>query len=114
MKVKWLGHASFLITADNGTRVITDPYQSSADGGMVGYAKINESADVVAVSHEHGDHNYVSDVSGNPAVVRGVGSHQAASVGWSPTTIPLRVLSAAPTPFSASPWTTLEYVTWAT
>ena len=82
MKVKWLGHASFLITADNGTRVITDPYQSSADGGMVGYAKINESADVVAVSHEHGDHNYVSDVSGNPAVVRGVGSHQAAGIDF--------------------------------
>lgn len=80
MKIKWLGHASFLITADNGTRIITDPYQSSADGGMVGYAKINESADVVTVSHEHGDHNYVSDVSGNPVIVRSVGSQQVAGI----------------------------------
>jgi L-ascorbate metabolism protein UlaG (beta-lactamase superfamily) len=26
MKVKWLGHSSFLITADDGTKIITDPY----------------------------------------------------------------------------------------
>ena len=27
MKIKWLGHASFLITSDSGIRIITDPYQ---------------------------------------------------------------------------------------
>ena len=32
MKVKWLGHASFLLTAADGTRVITDPY--SVGGGI--------------------------------------------------------------------------------
>ena len=26
MKIKWLGHASFLVTSDTGTRIITDPY----------------------------------------------------------------------------------------
>ena len=62
MKVKWLGHASFLITADDGTRIITDPYKSQSDGGLVGYAKINEAADVVTVSHEHNDHNHTADV----------------------------------------------------
>ena len=31
MKIKWLGHASFLITSDNGTRIITDPYKSGGD-----------------------------------------------------------------------------------
>ena len=31
MKIKWLGHAAFLITSDSGTRIITDPYTTSKD-----------------------------------------------------------------------------------
>jgi len=80
MRIKWLGHASFLITSDDGTTVITDPYQSATDGGMVGYDKINQSATVVTVSHEHGDHNSASDVQGNPTIVRGLGSHEAGGI----------------------------------
>ena len=68
MKVKWLGHASFLITSDTGTKIITDPYVT---GGSLSYGEIKESADIVTVSHEHSDHNNVVAVSGNPAVVRG-------------------------------------------
>ena len=80
MKVKWLGHASFLITADDGTRIITDPYKSQSDGGLVGYAKINEAADVVTVSHEHNDHNHTADVGGSPEVVRGAGPQDARGI----------------------------------
>ena len=80
MKVKWLGHASFLITADDGTRIITDPYKSQSDGGLVGYAKINEAADVVTVSHEHNDHNHTADVGGSPEVVRGAGPQDAKGI----------------------------------
>jgi L-ascorbate metabolism protein UlaG (beta-lactamase superfamily) len=68
MKVKYLGHASFLITLDDGTRVITDPYQTSED---LTYGEIRESADIVTVSHDHFDHNNVAAVRGNPEVVRG-------------------------------------------
>ncbi|MDD5590774.1 MAG: MBL fold metallo-hydrolase [Dehalococcoidales bacterium] len=68
MKVKWLGHASFLITSDDGIRIITDPYTT---GGDLSYAAITETADIVTVSHDHFDHNNVSSVLGNPEVVRG-------------------------------------------
>ena len=68
MKIKWLGHASFMITSDTGTRIITDPYGTRAD---LSYGEIKESADIVTVSHEHGDHNNVAAVRGNPQVVRG-------------------------------------------
>ena len=68
MKVKWLGHASFLITAENGTRIITDPYTT---GGNIKYEEIAEAADIVTVSHEHGDHNNAAAVQGNPKVVKG-------------------------------------------
>ena len=71
MKIKWLGHATFLITSDAGTKIITDPYATSSS---VTYDEIKESADIVTVSHEHGDHNNVAVVGGNPAVVKGEGS----------------------------------------
>ena len=71
MKVKWLAHACFLITSRSGVRVITDPY---AVGGGINYSPIRETADVVLVSHDHGDHNNISAVQGKPEVVRGSGT----------------------------------------
>ncbi len=67
MKVKWLGHSSFLITSDSGIKVITDPYTPNE---RLTYGEIKESANIVTVSHEHGDHNNVAAVGGNPEVVR--------------------------------------------
>lgn len=67
MKVKWLGHASFLITAENGTRIITDPYVA---GSGLKYGEIKEPAEIVTVSHDHFDHNNVASVGGNPQVVK--------------------------------------------
>ena len=91
MKIKWLGHASFLITSDTGTRIITDPYTV---GMGISYGEIKESADIVLVSHGHGDHNNVAAVKGNPEVVKeavsktvkgiaikGVATHHDASGG---------------------------------
>lgn len=74
MKIKWLGHASFLITSDTGTKIITDPFEASyvASGGP-SYGEIKESADIVTVSHDHTDHSNVAAVKGNPEVVREVG-----------------------------------------
>lgn len=68
MKIKWLGHASFMITSDSGTKIITDPYEVLDN---LKYGEIKETAAIVTVSHEHGDHNNVGVVRGNPKVVRG-------------------------------------------
>ena len=46
MKVKWLGHASFLITSDSGVKIITDPYLTNEN---LNYGEIDESADIVPV-----------------------------------------------------------------
>jgi len=73
MKIKWLGHAAFLIASDTNIRIITDPYQT---GGGIKYAPITEEADYVTISHEHSDHNYVDSIRGNPVIIRGVGTHQ--------------------------------------
>jgi len=68
MKIKWLGHASFMITSETGVKIITDPYVAAEN---LKYGEIKESADIVTVSHEHGDHSNVSGVRGNPEAIRG-------------------------------------------
>ncbi len=77
MKVKWYGHASFLITSAKGTKVITDPYEPGGYGGAISYGKIPDSADIVLVSHDHADHNFIKGVPGSPAIIKGAGSHSA-------------------------------------
>lgn len=71
MKITWLGHATFLVEADDGTRIITDPFEAGSYDGAVGYAPITDRADIVTVSHDHADHNAVDAVQGQPEVVRG-------------------------------------------
>ena len=67
MKIKWLGQASFLITSDTGTKIITDPY---TPGDRIPYRPINEAADVITISHGHADHNNPSAVKGHPVVLK--------------------------------------------
>lgn len=67
LKIKWLGQSAFVITSSRGVKIITDPYTTSE---RLAYGEIGESADIVTVSHEHGDHNNVAAVGGNPQVVK--------------------------------------------
>jgi L-ascorbate metabolism protein UlaG (beta-lactamase superfamily) len=78
MKLKWLGHAAFLITSEKGVKIITDPFEPGTFG--VDYGRIEDTADIVVVSHEHPDHNYIKGVPGSPQVVRGTGSHQVKGI----------------------------------
>jgi L-ascorbate metabolism protein UlaG (beta-lactamase superfamily) len=76
MKLKFLGHAAFLITTADGTRIVTDPYEPGGFGGAIGYGPLDEPADIVVISHDHADHNYVKMVRGDPTVVRGPGEQE--------------------------------------
>lgn len=67
MQIRWLGHASFLFTTPQRVRVLTDPY-----GPEVSPAAKEVEADVVTVSHEHFDHNYLAGVKGQPLIWRGL------------------------------------------
>ncbi len=77
MRVKWLGHACFLITSRDGLRVITDPY---AVGGGINYSPIKETADVVSVSHGHDDHSNVSALKGKPEIINNAGIKTAKGI----------------------------------
>jgi L-ascorbate metabolism protein UlaG (beta-lactamase superfamily) len=78
MKVKWLGHACFLLTSEAGVRIVTDPYTPGAFG--LGYRPPAETADIATVSHDHADHNNTAVVKGKPEVVRGAGVHKVKGV----------------------------------
>ncbi len=69
MTIKFLGHAAFLITSEDGVRIITDPYEPGGYDGALRYGPITDEADIVTISHDHADHNYVAGVPGNPVVV---------------------------------------------
>jgi L-ascorbate metabolism protein UlaG (beta-lactamase superfamily) len=66
MEITYLGHATFLISAD-GTKLLIDPY-----GAKVGYPIPSVEADAVLVSHEHDDHTNVAMAKGKPQVLRGL------------------------------------------
>jgi L-ascorbate metabolism protein UlaG (beta-lactamase superfamily) len=74
MKIKWYGHAAFLITSDQGVKIITDPYEPGAFGGQLSYGKIKDQADIALTSHDHADHNDTKSLPGSPQVVKGSGS----------------------------------------
>jgi L-ascorbate metabolism protein UlaG (beta-lactamase superfamily) len=66
MKLKWYGHASFLVTADDGTTIITDPYTPET----AGYAPIPDAPDVVIISSDNDSFHCRADlIAGNPIVI---------------------------------------------
>jgi L-ascorbate metabolism protein UlaG (beta-lactamase superfamily) len=71
MRIKWMGHACFLVSGQEGS-LLTDPY-----GEAVPYLPLDVEVDVVTVSHDHFDHNAVGRVRGDPIVVRGLGRRAA-------------------------------------
>jgi L-ascorbate metabolism protein UlaG (beta-lactamase superfamily) len=74
MKIKWYGHSAFLVTSDQGVKIIIDPYESGAYGGQLSYGKIKDQADIVLISHDHADHNDTKSLPGSPEIVKGSGS----------------------------------------
>jgi L-ascorbate metabolism protein UlaG (beta-lactamase superfamily) len=74
-KLTWYGQSCFLLETSTGTRVVMDPIPAN-----IGYTPPADlKADVVTVSHEHGDHNNVALVQGKPKILRGL---TADKKGW--------------------------------
>ena len=80
MKIKWYGHASFLITSASGTKIVTDPYEPGGYDGAISYGSPPDQIDIAVVSHDHPDHNYIQGLKGTPQVVKGPGSHTVAGI----------------------------------
>jgi len=75
MQITWYGHSCFLLTAENGYSILTDPCDKET-----GYALHDIPCDAVTVSHDHFDHNCLSSVAGSPLVIRTPGEHMAGEI----------------------------------
>lgn len=69
MLIQWLGHSSFLIVSDEGTKIVTDPYEPGCYDGTFRYAPIDIWPDIVTVSHNHADHCGLSQFTNDFHVV---------------------------------------------
>ena len=79
MDITYLGHSCFKLKS-TGATVVTDPYENS-----LGFNLPSVSADVVTVSHDHGDHNNIKAVSrtarrDRPFVIDEIGEYEILGV----------------------------------
>lgn len=78
MRIRWYGQSAFLLTGAEH-RVFIDPF-----GDMSGlpvewnYPPIEGvAADLLLVTHDHGDHNAVDVIGGDPPVLAKAGTHES-------------------------------------
>ncbi len=76
MRVQWYGQSAFVLSG-GGSTVAIDPFGAdfsaaiAARGMQFDYPQIDGvEADLVLVTHEHGDHTGVEMIGGDPAVLR--------------------------------------------
>lgn len=75
MEITYLGHSSFKLRGKTVT-VVTDPF----DPAFVGFKYPKTEADIVTVSHDHQDHNFVSIVGGGPFIINQPGEYETKAV----------------------------------
>jgi L-ascorbate metabolism protein UlaG (beta-lactamase superfamily) len=86
MRVEWYGQSAFQLSAD-GTSVAIDPFgdmsaMTSSRGIQWDYPAIaGVEPDLLLVTHEHGDHNAVEAITGEPAVLRSTAGTLQSPVG---------------------------------
>lgn len=77
--ISWYGQACFKIKGKNAT-VVLDPF----DGEFTGLKVPKLEADIVCVSHDHGDHNNTSAVGSvagaKPFVINGPGEYEISGI----------------------------------
>ena len=69
MEISWYGQSCFRLRS-RGLALVTDPYSPET-----GLKLPRLTANVVTVSHDHEDHNYVKGVKGSPYVITGPGEY---------------------------------------
>ena len=74
MTITWLGQSCFKIQ-NNDLILITDPY-----GPVSGLRPIKGKADIVTISHQHKDHNYLKEIMDEPFVISEPGEYEVKGV----------------------------------
>ena len=84
MRIRWYGQSAFLLSGDH--TVFIDPFgdmsAAAARGIEFNYPPVADvTADVLLVTHEHGDHNVVEVVGGDPVTIRSTAGRFESPIG---------------------------------
>jgi hypothetical protein len=63
--IEYFGHSSFGISDSEGMKIVTDPYED-----WIGYTFPSISTQILTVSHDHFDHNYVAALQGYEQLIK--------------------------------------------
>ena len=75
MQITWYGHSCFLLTAENGYSILTDPCDRET-----GYELHDIACDAVTISHDHHDHNCIAGITTSPLIIKTSGEHTAGDI----------------------------------
>ncbi|HWQ21755.1 MAG TPA: MBL fold metallo-hydrolase [Clostridia bacterium] len=78
--LQFIGNSCTLITAPDGTRIVSDPYGEFEHPAGLDTLPDDLAANAVTVSHAHPDHNNVEGVGGAPQVISAAGTYQVGMV----------------------------------
>jgi L-ascorbate metabolism protein UlaG (beta-lactamase superfamily) len=84
VRIRWYGQSAFLLSGDH--TVFIDPFgdmsAAAARGIEFNYPPVADvTADVLLVTHEHGDHNVVEAVGGDPVTIRSTAGRFESPIG---------------------------------
>jgi L-ascorbate metabolism protein UlaG (beta-lactamase superfamily) len=86
MRITWYGQSAFALSGENAT-VFIDPFGDmsalvSSRGMHFDYPSIPRiEADLLLVTHEHGDHNEVEAIGGSPTILRSTAGRLESPIG---------------------------------
>jgi L-ascorbate metabolism protein UlaG (beta-lactamase superfamily) len=86
MRVEWYGQSAFLLSAE-ATSVMIDPFEdmstmAASRGIQFDYPLIEGvEAELLLVTHEHGDHNGVDAIGGDPTILRSTAGTLESPIG---------------------------------
>jgi len=85
----WLGQSTFVMSTSTGLKALLDP----TNPGTFKPAPV-DGLDLVTVTHEHPDHNYVKLATGNPDIIRGLASGEVAKIDQTVKGVRIRTVAS--------------------
>lgn len=76
MEIVWYGHSCFRLSERSMASVVCDPY----DNKVVGFEPLKLKADIVTVSYNTPEHNFISAIKGEPHEITGPGEFEIGGV----------------------------------
>ena len=74
--LRYYGHSSFGLTTPNGIEIIIDPYHNTFFHRWFREPFPSVRGNIVIVTHDHFDHNGVTEIQGNPQIIRSEGVYE--------------------------------------